>query len=71
MSMIPSGQVGIYTCSTTETCCLCDQPIELGATVKQIGSRFATMDCVDKALTWITEKRAAKRVAEQEVLNAN
>jgi hypothetical protein len=68
---IDAGKVvGIFVCSTEETCCFCDKRIETAEIIKKIGNRFACMPCVDKALEWMVEKWIQKRMAEREPVNA-
>lgn len=61
MTQAPSGSLGIYIADSGLVCCLCDQPIDQGELVKEIGSRYATLPCVDKALDWIVSARDKKR----------
>jgi hypothetical protein len=61
---VPSSSVGVYVADYGHRCCLCDEVIVPGTFVKQIGTGYATMPCVDKALSWMVEARERKRVHE-------
>jgi hypothetical protein len=64
---VPSSSVGVYVADFGHRCCLCSEVIIPGTFVKQIGSGYATMPCVDKALSWMVEsrERCASPLAER------
>jgi hypothetical protein len=63
---VSSSIIGVFICTTEETCCLCDQPIPIDSMAKQIGLNFACWNCVEKALSWMLDKRTEKRMKVQE-----
>jgi len=71
MSQIVSGSViGVYVCSTEETCCLCDKRIAVGEHVKQIGREWSCLPCVDRGLKWLLQKREAKKMPPRATVDA-
>lgn len=54
---VPSSSIGVYVADYGHRCCLCHEVIVPGTFVKQIGSGYATIPCIDKALVSMVEAR--------------